>query len=206
MTQKGVVLLFGTFNPFTNAHLKIGRLAKEKYPNYDICYVPARTHFMSSYKLLDDKEILSEDERLEMIEGSVRDIPGFMVTDIEYTGIVNGKTINTVEYFKDKLGYRDIVLCFGTDKVSELEDWYHGRDLVRDNKFLIVTREGTSLSEVMTPYTNEYKDNFMEINNSEFSDISGTRVRQAAAAGDFEYLKSAVPEFVYDRIVNSLGR
>lgn len=201
MTRRGVVLLFGTFNPFTNAHLKIGRLAKEKYPDYDIYYVPAKDSFMSSYKQLDAGNIMSENDRYELIEGSIKDIPGFFVTDIEYTGIVNGKTINTVKYFKEQLGYSDAVLCFGTDKVPELEYWYKGRELVSENKFLIVTREGKTLSDVMTEYTNQHRQNFTEISNSDFSNISGTGVRNALATGDYDYLKQAVPDYVYSKIV-----
>lgn len=204
--HKGVVLLFGTFNPFTNAHLQIGRLAKEKYPDFDIYYVPAKAQFMSSYKKLSKEDILPEEERLDLIKGSVKNIPDFHVTDIEYSGTVSGKTIDTVDYFKNKLGYTDAVLCFGTDKVPELEDWYRGKELVKDNRFLIITRDGITLSEVMTPYTNTYRDNFTEVSNRIFDDISGTGVRTALAEGNLEYVKKAVPEYVYDMVTKELRR
>lgn len=198
MAHRGVVLLFGTFNPFTNAHLNIGVLAKEKYPDYDIFYVPAKAHFMTSYKGLSDSNIFPEEKRLECIRGAVSDFADFDVSDIEIKGLVDGKSINTVDYFKKVLNYTDVVLCFGTDKVNELEDWYRGRELVRDNKFLIVTRDGDSLSDVMTEYTNKYRDNFTEISNDLYSNVSGTKVRQAIAEGDLAFVRAAVPEYVYN--------
>lgn len=201
MANHGVVLLFGTFNPFTNAHLNIGIIAKEKYPDYDICYVPCKAQFMTSYKKLGDGDIFSEEKRFGCIQGSISSLKDFIVSDIEMRGLVDGKTINTVDYFKNILGYSDVVLCFGTDKVHELEDWYRGCELVRNNRFLIITRDGDKLSHVMTEYTNQYRENFIEINNDLYSDVSGTKVRQAIAEGDFSFVRAAVPEYVYNNLV-----
>jgi len=197
MAKKGVVLLFGTFNPFTNAHLNIGHIAKENYPDYDIFYVPAKAKFMSEYKGLNCGDILSEDNRLDMIRGSIEGTEDFYVTDVEFGGIVDGKTMNTIAYFKEELGYEDVVLCFGTDKISELEFWYRGRELVSDNKFLIITRDGNSLDSVMTEYTRMYRGNFREVKNDTFSSLSGSLVRKAIENGDRDFVKKSVPEYVY---------
>lgn len=198
--NSGVVLLFGTFNPFTNAHLNIAYLAKKAFPEYKVCFVPAKAGFMTGYKGLDDTNVISEDMRLDLIKGSIESIPDFMVTDVEFGSKVDGKTVNTIEYFKSVLGFNDVVLCFGTDKVAELETWYKGYELVKDNKFLIVTRDDTRLESVMTEYTSKYRDNFTEIINSDLATLSGTEVRQAIKEGNWDFIKSAVPEYVYREI------
>lgn len=201
MSEKKAVLLFGTFNPFTNAHLHIGMLAKEKYPDYEICYVPAKAGFMTGYKGLDESSVISQDKRLEYIKGSIKDIEGFTVTDIEFGSKVSGKTIDTISYFKEDLGYSEVILCFGTDKVNELETWYKGCELVKNNKFLIVTRSGEALSDVMTEYTLRYACNFTEICNDKYSHLSGTLIREAIFKKDWEFVKKNVPEYVFRECV-----
>lgn len=200
MTNKGVVLLFGAFNPFTNAHLHIGKLAREQYPDYDIYYVPARINYMLEWKGMNQTDIINEEIRLDMIRGAIGVLAGFYVTDIEIKGVVNGKTYNTIRYFKEELGYDDVVLCMGTDKVDELETWYNGQDLVRDNKFLIITRNGESLDERMTAYTRAYSSNFTEIKNTECSYVSASMIRDAISRGDWKKVEENVPFYVYEKL------
>lgn len=201
MTNKGVVLLFGAFNPFTNAHLLIGKLAKEKYPEFEICYVPSRLSYMLEWKGMDKSQVMSEEFRYNLIKGSIEGIKDFSVTDIELKGIVNGKTYNTIHYFKEVLGYDEVVLCMGTDKVSELETWYKGEDLVRENKFMIVTRSGEKLASKMTDFTNLYKENFSEVENHSLESLSASYVRDLIKREEWEKVREVVPEYVYNKLI-----
>lgn len=200
MTNKGVVLLFGAFNPFTNAHLLIGKLAKEQFPDYKICYIPSRINYMLEWKGMDASQVMSEDFRYDLIKGSIKDLEDFMVSDIELKGIVNGKTYNTVKYFKETLNYEDVVLCMGTDKVSELETWFMGENLIKENKFMIVTRGGERLMDNMTSFTNLYKDCFLEVKNTKLEKLSASLVRSAIQNGDWSVVKDSVPEYVYKKL------
>lgn len=201
MTDRGIVLLFGAFNPFTNAHLLIGKLAKEQYPQYEICYVPSKISYMLTWKGMDSSEVLSENVRYDLIAGSIKDMKDFLVSDIEIKGIVDGKTYNTVNYFKTVLGYENIVLCMGTDKVSELESWYRGPELISENRFLIITRNEESLEEKMTDYTKKYKSNFYELKNINMQYVSASLVRDAIKKKNYKLVQELVPEYVYKYIV-----
>jgi len=200
MTNKGAVLIFGAFNPFTNAHLNIGMLAHEEYPDYEICYIPARLSYMLGWKKMDEDSVIAEDLRYELIKGSIEGIPGFSVSDIEIKGIVNGKSYNTIKYFRDVLGYSKIVLCMGTDKVSELETWFMGKELIKENEFLIITRSGDSLEDKMTEYTGQYRNHFREVKNETLSMLSASTVRQKLSEGDWAYVKESVPPFVFNSL------
>jgi len=202
MNKCGAVLLFGTFNPFTNAHLLIGEIAKKQFPEYDVWYIPAKASFMSGYKKLDNNEIFSEEERFDLVRGSIEGHKDFYISDVEFKGIVDGKTFNTVAYFRSELGYHDVVLCFGTDKVDELETWYHGQDLIRENYFLIITRDGESLESRMTEYTLKYRDNFIPYvkEKDEVDSLSATDVRRAIRDENWEFVRASVPAYVYDRL------
>jgi len=197
ISKKGIVLLFGAFNPFTNAHLLIGKLAKDRFPYYEICYVPSRINYMLEWKGMSKDSVMSEKLRYDLIKGSIENLKDFTVTDIELNGGVNGKTYNTVNYFRETLGYTDVVLCFGTDKVSELETWYKGKDLIKENHFLIITRSGDSLNDKMTEYTTEWKDNFSELKNDLLTNLSASKIRDALSSHDWSYVKENVPEYVY---------
>lgn len=197
MKSKAAVLLFGGFNPFTNAHLLIGELALKERPDADIIYVPARLKYLEEWKGMDRSDTLPEKERLELIKGSIKDIEGLSVTDIELNGTVDGKTINTVNYFKNELGYEEVTICMGTDKVAEFETWYRGRELIARNKFLIITRGGVSLSEVMTDYTRLYADHFTPLFNDRLEGLSATKVREAIREGNRAFVKESVPDYVY---------
>lgn len=202
MTDKSVVLLFGAFNPFTNAHLLIGTLAKEHYPQYEICYVPSKLSYMLNWKGMASTEVLSEEVRFDLIAGSIKDMKDFYVSDIEIKGIVDGKTYNTVNYFKNVLGYKNVVLCMGTDKVPELETWYRGQELISENHFLIITRNGENLKEKLTDYTKKYETNFYEIKNINMQYLSASKVREAMHENDIRAIKEAVPDYVYKHIIS----
>lgn len=205
--SKRAVLLFGGYNPFTNAHLLLGKLARETFPGSSVIYVPAKQRYFDSWKGLDSSEVFSQYERLELIRGAIWGLDDLFVSSCELDNPNLGRTYDTVNYFKKVLGYSEVVLCFGTDKVQELERWYMGKELIAENSFLIVTRAGQKLSDVMTEYDMSFKENFTELSADanpaliEYADISATKVRSALKEGDLDYLKWAVPEFVYNRLI-----
>ena len=191
MTKKAV-LLFGGFNPFTNAHLHIGRLAKENFPDHEIIYIPAKMAYFQRWKHAEGKDILPEELRLNMIRVSVETEPDFRVCDAELNGLSTGRTWNTLEYLRQQEDYGELVLCMGTDKVPELETWEKGHQLIEENRFFIITR-GERLADRMTPFTLEHRDHFVEIENTLYADYSATRVRRAMWEGDRDYINRTVP-------------
>ena len=201
MSAKRAVLLFGAFNPFTNAHLHIGRLAQSVFPEHEVIYVPARLSYFQSWKGMSEADVLSEELRFDLVRGSVEP-EGFSVSDIEIKGIVNGRTWNSLQYFRQELGYSELVLCMGTDKVSELETWFHGPELVAENRFLIITRSGQRLADCMTPFTSQWQQNFVELPNDELAGLSATAIREALSRGDLETVRASVPPYVYNRLTS----
>lgn len=196
MSAKGIVLLFGAFNPFTNAHLHIGRLAKASFPGYEVCYVPAALSYFTGWKQQASADILPGELRYRAACAAAEP-EGFWVSDMELTGKVNGKTYNTVAAMREA-GYTDIVLCMGTDKVPELETWYRGKELIAENRFLIITRGGSPLAECMTEYTAGFGSHFTELRNEDYSSLSASQVRRAMEAGDWSFVRESVPEGVYE--------
>lgn len=190
-----VILVFGTFNPVTNAHIGMGRAAQRVLPEARVIYIPSNGRFLHSWKNLDEKNTLSDAERAGLLRQAGAPF-GFEVDTLEMDGTVDGKTYHTVEYFKKK-GY-NVYVCMGMDKVPEFELWYYSEELLRENRFLICTRNHTHIADVATPLVQKYMDHFQEVPmDCEMQEISATQVREAYLNGTLEQVRDKIPDCVY---------
>lgn len=201
MTNRDTVcLIFGTFNPTTNAHINMAKVIHEKVPAADIIYVPAKKRFLESWKGLGTEHILQDKDRCSLLKEALEELTYAAVSTVEIDGLTDGKTYNTLRYFRETCGYSKLFLCFGTDKVAELERWYMGREMIAENSFLILTRD-EALEAVMTDYTRQYAEHFAEV-KSDMPGVSATQVREACESGDWELVKELVPANVYEYMKN----
>lgn len=195
--MRQAVLIIGTFNPITNAHIHIGEMARKALPEAKVIYVPARDDFLMGWKSMDEKMVLNENERFNLVRKSIAPF-GFEASDIEIKKIVDGKTIHTAEYFKNEMGYDEVYFCMGTDKIPELHLWYEGTRLISEYKFLIIGREKNTLEEVMTEHTKACRGNFFKVeDDGKYADISSTKIRNAYINGKLDEVKNDIPEEVY---------
>ena len=193
--KEKAVLIFGSFNPITNAHINMAETSKKMIPDADIIFIPAKEDFLRSWKRFDDSSILKE--RVPLIK-KVAERYGYTVSEIETKGIVDGKTVNTISYLKEHEGYGTVYLCMGTDKVNEIGTWYKGEELLRDNRFIILMRDEHT-DDILNAQSALYKDNFIFVREeSSFMEISSTAVRNYLNEGNLEAIKDLVPEEVYD--------
>lgn len=106
--MKKCILIFGTFNPITNAHISLGLLAKALYKDSDIYFVIAKTSFLQDWKHYDNKDILSEDARLKLCKEAVVDkdepwnnTPAYDTFEMRYCIV----STDTGEVLDDAQGY-----------------------------------------------------------------------------------------------------
>jgi nicotinate (nicotinamide) nucleotide adenylyltransferase len=186
------VLIFGSFNPITKAHIDIGLQAQKQFPHSDIIYIPAKDTFLKNWKHLDSENTLDTSTRLSLIIQSVQPY-NFKVSTIELEGLVDGRTYNTVEYFKQT--YANVIICMGADKLCELDKWYNNEKLVSENKFMITTRNNTK--GTLPNSLIKYSDNFT-YKEGLFQDVSSTYVREQYTLGKANTLKDMLPLPVYE--------
>lgn len=195
--MKKCVLIFGTFNPITNAHISLGLLAKALYKDSDIYFVIAKTSFLQDWKHYDNKDILSEDARLKLCKEAVAEYDYMHILDVELTDVVDGKTYNTVKYIKDSLHYEEVYIICGTDKLTELHQWYRVDDLVTEVKFLVVQRDYFNIQH-LPPFVQQYRDKFEIFTPpTTLQEVSSTKIRNAFNEHNLEYIKEYVPKNVY---------
>ena len=197
------ILIFGTFNPVTMAHVNMGLKAGEMIPESDVIYIPAKDEFLRNWKGFGDDSILKG--RIDLLEKVARRY-GFKVCHAETDGIVDGRTIYTVDYIRNDLGYSKIYLCMGTDKVGELGIWYRGEELISQNRFIVFERGATS-KEVMNDMTRRYAANFTFVKEDDkYVAISATEVRKAMVEDNLPSIRDSVPEDVYEFLTGQSRR
>ncbi len=206
---KHAVLLCGTFNPVTLAHLWMGRRAAELIPDADLIYVPSSLRFMRDWKQV-DTTLLTDEERLMLLEQAAkREIPvpeGHVVSvcTIEAKGEVDGRTWNTVQYLREHTDYTDFTLCMGTDKLQEIGRWYMARELYGSVQVLIFGRGEleedwrSQLPEVLKQSTSRVL--FAE-DVPDVADVSSTQVRDAFRDGQPWLIREMLDAGTYNYLV-----
>lgn len=193
MIKKEAVLIFGVFNPVTKAHVSMGFLAKLEYPCADIVYIPTRQEYITNDKGLPVTGVIPESDRVSLLIEATRE---FALVDLcEVHGVVNGKTYDTVQHLSNI--YDDIVICLGADKLCELDTWYQGEDLVKQNRFLIITRNGNKGK--LPQDLKKYQQNFKWVSGA-YQEVSSTAVRECVKSGKINETHNYVQEHVYDYI------
>lgn len=136
--KNGIGLLGGTFNPIHFGHLNLAIELKEKAELSEVWLIPAP---VSPFRV--EESMASIENRLNMVELAVSDIPGFRVLDIELHRPVPSYTIDTVrELVKN---HRNCVLLLGEDVALGLPKWKEAEDLAKLLPFLIGARREIEL-------------------------------------------------------------
>lgn len=193
-SEKTVVLIGGTFNPFTNAHKEMAAVIRDIFPDADIIYIPSNMDYIAKWKELPGGEVFSGKNRVELMTESVKDIPNCFVSDIESSGKANGRTYITVHHFKQF--YDKVCICIGSDKLYEIERWYKAEQLMKEVKILLFTR-GESIKDCNCEFVKNHRDRFLEIEFN-YPGVSSSLIRELYEKGEIEEIKKYVPEPVYE--------
>ena len=196
-----LAIITGTFNPVTKAHIKLAMLAVKEIQDAMVIYVPAKNQFLKEWKHLDDSDIMSESERVDILSQAIKTY-GFVCDTCEITGEVPGDTYNTLHYLAKKYGAsidETYYIC-GSDKLSEIKKWYNSDLLLREFKFLVVRRTNDKVERLINQdkFLSENKERFRILPGDEFfQDVSATKVRQAINTGSLTEVREFLPEEAY---------
>ena len=201
-----IVVVFGTFNPLTKAHIQIGKLAQEKVQADKVIYVPARDEFLVDWKKMVGSAILNAQTRIMLMKKAF--IPyGFVVSELETANKSDGKTYSSLNLLKQQYLNSKFYLVMGADKIEELDRWYNAQQLISQNRFLIVNRNEMSLSDVLnkSPLASRYAANFTAIVNEQYVHLSSTVIRDACAHKKLVEYQDLLPEIVYQYLFERQG-
>lgn len=117
-------LFFGSFNPIHVGHLIIGNYMAE---NTDLDQV----WFMVTPQnpLKNQRNLLNEYDRLEMVRLAVEDNSKLVASDFEFYLPRPSFTVNTLAHLKEKYPQHEFVLIMGVDTVNTLPKWKNADEL-----------------------------------------------------------------------------
>ncbi len=179
----------GSFNPPHKMHKKIAlELIKKHYVD-KVIFVPTGSKY--KYK----NNLLSDEVRLEMLKLMCNDNNNLEVSDYELKDYVV-YTYETLNYFKNKYKDDEIYFICGSDNLSYIDMWKKGKDILSNNKILVIKRDTFDINTLLDKYK-DYKDNIIVTDIKE-NEISSTKIREMIYnnKGVKDYLDNKVLDYI----------
>lgn len=199
--MKQFAIIGGSFNPVTKAHVEIGQIAKKELAGWQILYIPAPDRFLTSWKAMESRDILSGSQRLFLLKKAVEPY-GFFCEDCEVTQKTSAKTYDTMQYLKQKHGPdTQLVYVCGTDKLSELSIWYRAEGIFELARILVIPRDGDDPEKMIgeIPFLKERRERILISHEPRiYPDFSATKVRESIRSGDGKWREMVPKEIVKD--------
>lgn len=192
--MNNVLLIPGSFNPITNAHIDMAKVAQKKVNAEKVYFIPAHDTYVAQKKTL-----IPGKSRCRLIEEATPDDMTYISYEVD--SFLPQKTYNTIIKLRKDYKIYNFYICLGMDNIKTLTTWYNWKPFVEENMFVACVREGQNLDESLVEAgLTKYKDRFIEIMIPE-NHISSSLVRNLCEQGKFDEIKDVVPEVVYDYLV-----
>lgn len=194
-----IAVIGGTFNPPTNAHIKLARTAYRVLMADMVLLVPAKQDYMRQWKNYQNSDILSDTLRMDMLHAIEED--WLKIETCEMDGVVSGSSFDTLNFIREKYQTDDIFFVIGSDKLDEIPRWSHSDKLLQQNRFLVLRRNEDNVEQMIcsNKFLHMNKDAFMCYTaDDESNSISSTEIRNMLAAeSDPEKIRKLVPDKVF---------
>lgn len=204
-----VVVMGGSFNPPTYAHLQLMKSAIEAIDASQGIFVPAAHDYVAK-KMKRQKcpqDTLSESIRLEMLESFCKMDSRIIVSSIQISKMRSGCDYEMLEDIQADLPNTEIYFVVGSDKLYVLPRWRSIDKLLAKFKILVAKRGEDDLEKIkeIRPYLAEHWERFSIFDVSdEISNVSSGVFREKLHNND-ETAKNLVTSEVWE-IMNINGK
>ena len=190
-------ILGGSFDPVHNGHIGLAVDARNQLGLDEVLLIPAK---LQPFKL--DKNMVSGEQRLEMIKLAVADKPGLTPCDYELQQEQISYTYKTLMAISEMEGPdTEVYFLTGTDSLLQIDRWKNADEMLRTYNFVVGSRPGykdDELRERIEFLKKEYNTNVIKVDNNQLN-ISSTDIRHKLESG--EGLSGLVPEVVERYII-----
>lgn len=135
--MKRLGIFGGTFDPIHMGHLRAALEAQEAFGLETVHFVPS---FRAPHKATGG--IATSADRYAMTALALKDVPGFVASDVETSRPVPSYTIETLGYFKDKYPRWERFFLVGLDAFLEIHTWKNYESLFPLARFVVMNRPG----------------------------------------------------------------
>ena len=182
-----IAILFGSFNPLTNAHISMLKTAVEALKADKGLFVATNGQYLKRKTVkINDAFYLSEDERREIIERACEGEDKLSFAMFELGGI-NPSRFKTLCKLQKQYPDAEIFEVMGADKVHTLYKSVHADDYLTQFRIAVIGRKGIDLEQMFTEQSilDGHRDSFVMLPAlTDGSEISSTEVRRCFYAGE----------------------
>ncbi len=135
-------LYFGSFNPIHNGHLMVAQFMLNQAGLDEVWFVVTPQNPLKS-----SKDLLPENDRLQMVKLAIGKHSQIKNCDIEFTLSRPSYTSNTLKALGVKYPGYEFELIMGTDALQHLDKWKDYEHILMNYKILSYQREGATGGE-----------------------------------------------------------
>ncbi|GAB4297482.1 MAG: nicotinate-nucleotide adenylyltransferase [Desulfuromonadia bacterium] len=201
-------ILGGTFNPIHYGHLRIAEEARDSLSLDRVIFIPALTppHKRVEY------DVPFED-RYTMTQRGIAGNPSFVATSMERDLSPPSYSYNTLSRLRGEYPDASLFFIIGSDTFRELDLWHRYRELFLLTNFIVISRPGYPLDDLVGGIPRGMEGEFDPIDRRMLRhtagslvhgvegcglDISSSRLRSMVRRG--ESLRYLTPDGVIDYI------
>lgn len=182
----------GSFNPIHNGHISLAKQIKKIAKLDEIWFVVSPHN-----PLKDSAELMSDNDRLQMVRLAVEDEPGLVASDCEFKLPRPSYMLHTLQNLSKDFPDREFTLIIGADNWLCFDKWFGYNEILERYKIIVYPREGSKLKAEELPQG-------VKLVDTELYNVSSTQIRKMMKEGKSidklvpakvsAYIKSVSPE------------
>lgn len=189
---KKIGLFFGSFNPIHIGHLILANYILENTDMSELWFVVSP---QNPFK--DKKTLLSDHNRLDMVERAVKNYPRMRASNIEFSLPKPSYTIDTLTYLHEKYPNTSFSLIMGEDNLASLGKWKNAEQLINNHQIIVYPRmiEGEKKDSEYLQHEN------ITLIKAPIIELSATEIRTMIKEG--KNVRPMLPPEVFDYLDGS---
>ena len=169
MYKTKIGLFFGSFNPVHNGHLMLANYIVE-YTDLDSIWFVVSPQ--NPFK--DEKSLLQDCHRFDMLEMAVKNDPRFEACNIEFNMPKPSYTIDTLNRLAELYPDAEFYLICGMDNLACFDKWKKYQDILDNYNIIVYPRKGYDGGEIVNHKS-------VRVIDAPEIEISSTFIRNAVA-------------------------
>ena len=204
--ENKIVLLFGSFNPVTKAHVEtLTTSMKFVGANRGIFIPTSYEHIFGKMVKTKGRMMLSNDLRVKMLQSVCDSDDRLSVCTYEMDNSIVNNTKKTLEYLIKNNPNSTIYYTCGADKIKSFTKWNNIDYILSNVELIVFNRSDIDIDTIINNDSTlkKYSNKFNVMNSISDSTISSTKIRSMFLGGNSEY-KKLLPDGV-DTIFSQLN-